>query len=184
MSVTVVGRRVKRMRRLVGVGLLASAFAPLVALLAVLKLDDFGRVSWLILIASFAAVLLLFAVLHSLSGIQLRSLQTTSVKRADERVLAFTSSYVVPLVVALFGGAKGSAVVATWVLVAVLAVIYVRAGLYHLNPTLAVLGFRLYEVTADNGAVTMLLTRRNHIPQHGSLECRYLGDDVAIQLKG
>ncbi|OBK92763.1 hypothetical protein A5645_22405 [Mycobacterium asiaticum] len=172
------------MRRLVGAGLLASAFTPLVALLAVLKFDDLGWVSWLILAASLAAVLLLFVVLRSLSRVQQRSVETTVVKRADERVLAFTSSYVVPLVVALFGGAKGSAVAAAWAMVAVLAMIYVRAGLYHLNPTLALLGFRLYEVTADNGVITMLLSRRNHIPQRGRLECHYLGDDVAIQLKG
>jgi hypothetical protein len=49
------------------------------------------------------------------------------------------------------------------VLVAVLALIYVRAGLYHLNPTLAIIGFRLYEVTAVNGAVTMLLTKSGYI---------------------
>jgi len=172
------------MKRVVGTGLLASAFAPLVALLAVLKLTDFGWVSWALLGACAAAVLLLALVLRSLSKIQPRSVETTSVRRADERVLAFTSGHVVPVVVALFGGAKGPAVAATWALVALLVVIYVRAGLYHLNPTLAVFGFRLYEVTATNGVVTMLLAKRNHIPQRGLLECRYLGEDVAIQLKG
>ncbi|MCV7078717.1 hypothetical protein [Mycobacterium szulgai] len=172
------------MKRVVGIGLLASAFAPLVALLAVLKLTDFGWVSWVILGASAAAVLLLAVVLRSLAKVQSRVVETTSVRRADERVLAFTSSYVVPLVVALFGGARGPAVAATWALVVLLVVIYVRAGLYHLNPALAVFGFRLYEVTATNGTVTMLLAKRNHIPQRGPLECRYLGDDVAIQLKG
>ena len=69
-------------------------------------------------------------------------------------------------------------------LVLLLVVIYVRAGMYHLNPTLAVLGYRLYKVTAASGAVTMLLTKTRHIPQQGVVQCRYLGDDVAIQLKG
>lgn len=182
--VSVAAPRVESMKRVVGVGLLASAFAPLVALLAVLKLTEFGWVSWALLGVCLAAVLLLAAVLRSLSKIQPRSIETASVRRADERVLAFTASNVVPVVVALLGGAKGPAVAATWALVALLVVIYVRAGLYHLNPTLAVLGFRLYEVTATNGSVTMLLARRKHIPQHGLLECRYLGDDVAIQPKG
>ena len=181
---SVVGRSVGHVKRVVGAGLLASAFAPLVALLAVLKLDEFGWVSWALLGACSAAVLLLAVVLRSLSKIQPRSIETTSVRRADERVLAFTASNVVPVVVALFGGAKGPAIAATWALVALLVVIYVRAGLYHLNPTLAVLGFRLYEVTATNGAVTMLLARRTHLPQRGLIECRYLADDVAIQPKG
>lgn len=77
-----------------GVGLLASASAPLVALLAVLKVHDLGWVSWVILVTCLAAILLLVFVLRSLAGIQARSVETTSVRRADERVLAFTSSYV------------------------------------------------------------------------------------------
>jgi hypothetical protein len=172
------------MTKIVGIGLLASAFAPLIALLAVLKLTQLGWVSWLILAVCLAAVVLLVVALRSLATIQLRSIETTSVRRADERVLGFTSSYVVPVVVALFGGSGAPTVAATSALVALLAVIYVRAGLYHLNPTLAVFGFRLYEVTATNGVVTMVLSRGNHIPQHGLLECRYFGDDVAFQLKG
>lgn len=85
--------------------------------------------------------------------------------------------------ITLLGESTAPTIAATSALVALLAVIYVRAGLYHLNPTLAVLGFRLYEVTAVNGVVTMLLTRSSHIAQHRPLECRYLGDDVAIQLR-
>ena len=167
-----------------GAGLLASAFAPLVGLLAVLRLDDLGWVGWVLLAASVLSVLLLAAVLRSLAGIQPRRVACVSVRRADERVLAFTSSYVVPVVVALFGGAGPAATVATAGLVGLLALIYVRAGLYHLNPTLAVAGFRLYELTAQNGTVTMLLTRSRHIAQHAELECRYLDQDVAIQLGG
>lgn len=172
------------MTRIVGFGLLTSAFAPLVALLAVLKLSDLGWIGWLILIGCLGSVLLLALVLRSLAGIQARTVESTSVRRADERVLAFASSYVVPVVVALFGGSRAPAIIATSALVALLAFIYVRAGMYHLNPTLAVLGFRLYEVTAVNGAVTMLLTKSTHIAQHGAVECRYLGEDVAIQLRG
>jgi hypothetical protein len=183
-AVTVVALTVDPMTRVVGVGLLASAFAPLVALLAVLRFNELGWVSWLILAACLTAIVLLVLVLRSLAVIQARSVESTSVRRADERVLAFTSSYLLPVVVALFGGSGAPTIVATSALVAILALIYVRAGLYHLNPTLAVLGFRLYEVTVVNGAVTMLLTRSRHIAQHGLVECRYLGEDVAIQLGG
>jgi hypothetical protein len=170
------------MTRVVGFGLLASAFAPLVALLAVLRIDALGWLGWAILGASIAVTFLLFLVLRSLAGIQTRSVDTTTVRREDERVLGFTSGYVVPVVVALYGASGPATVVATTALVVLLALIYVRAGLYHLNPVLAVLGFRLYAVTAVNGQVIMLLSRDRHIPQHGSLQCRYLGEDVAIQL--
>ncbi|MGW8815555.1 hypothetical protein [Gordonia terrae] len=172
------------MTRAPGIWLLGSAFAPLVALLAVLKLPELEWVGWAILGSCVLAEVLLYLSLRSLSRIQTDPITTTSVKRADERVLAFASSYIVPVVIALFGGSDATKVVGTTALVVLLALIYVRAGLYHLNPTLAVLGFRLYEVTAENGTITMLLSRTGHIPQRGQIECHYLGPDVAIQLKG
>jgi hypothetical protein len=172
------------MQRVTGFGLLASAFAPLVALLAVLRLSALGAAGWVVLALCAAAEVLLLLVLRSVAGIQSRSVQSRSVRRADERLLTFTSSYLVPVVVGLFGDSDRATVVATVAFVLLLAVIYVRAGLYHLNPTLALLGFRLYEVTAVSGVVTMLLTRQRRLPQEGEVVCRYLGDDVAIQLAG
>lgn len=163
---------------------MASAFAPLVTLLALLNLAELGRVGWAILAACALSELMLFLTLRSLAGIQTESITSASVKRADERVLAFASSYIVPVVIALFEGSDTNKIVGTVALVLFLALIYVRAGLYHLNPTLAAFGFRLYEVTLENGAATMLLSRSNRIPQRGRLECHYLGADVAIQLKG
>jgi len=171
------------MKRIMGTALLASAFAPLLALVAILKLPSLGWVSWAILAGCLLSLALLWLVLHSVAGLQSRPVESVEVRRADESVLAFTSSYVVPVVVALFGD-DIAALVATIALVLLLVVIYVRAGLYHLNPTLAVLGFRLYEVTATSGAATMMLSRSRHLPQQGVVECRYLGEDVAIQLKG
>jgi hypothetical protein len=167
--------------RTVGVGLLAAAFAPMVALLAVLRLDDLGRWGLVILAACVLAEALLYFVLRALRGIGTRTVESTSVRRADERVLAFTSGYVAPLVVAAFGKPQAPTIIATAALVVVLAVIYVRAGLYHLNPVLAMLGFRLYEVTIENGSVTLLLTHADHLAQAGPIRCQYLSDDTAIQ---
>jgi hypothetical protein len=171
------------MKGIVGGGLLASAFAPLLALIAILKLSTLGWVSWAILAGCLLSLVLLWLVLRSVAQLQPRPVESVEVRRADESVLGFTSSYIVPVVVALFSDDIAS-LVATIALVLLLVVIYVRAGLYHLNPTLAVVGFRLYQVTASGGTVSMVLSRSRHIPQRGVVECRYLSDDVAIQLKG
>lgn len=77
------------MTRVVGVGLLASAFAPLVALLAIIKLDELGWVGWLILSLCLGAVVLLTVVLRSLGGIQTRSVEASSVRRVDLAVKAW-----------------------------------------------------------------------------------------------
>lgn len=172
------------MKWLTGVGLLASAFAPLVAVLALVRINQLGWAGWVILGACVAAVLFLALVLASVAKIQERTVVSTSVRHADERVIAFTSSYVVPVVVAAFAPPEVPALIATLVLLVLMVIIYVRAGLYHLNPTLAVLGFRLYEVTTENGTVVMLLTRARHIPQRGNVPGRYLSENVVVQRGG
>ncbi|HML51355.1 MAG TPA: hypothetical protein PKD84_08095 [Propionicimonas sp.] len=171
------------MRKIVGIGLLASAFAPLLALIAVVKLSTLGWASWVILAGCLLSLVILWRVLRGVATLQSRPVESREVRRADESALAFTSSYIVPVVLAVFSDDAAS-LVATGSLILLLIVIYVRAGLYHLNPTLAVLGFRLYQVTATNGTITMLLSHVRYLPQEGVIECKYLSDDVAIQLKG
>lgn len=176
-----VSRKVVLMRRVTGLGLLVSAFAPLVAVLALVRLGQLGWVGWVILAGCVLAVVFLWLVLRSVSKLQERAVTSTSVRRADERVVAFTSSYVVPVVVAVFGAPGIPSLVATLGVLALMVVIYVRAGLYHLNPTLALVGYRLYEVTVDNGAVVMLLTRARHVSQRGEVRGQYLSEDIVVQ---
>lgn len=172
------------MAPIVGAGLLASAFAPLVLVLAMLRLGELGVWGWLLIGASLLSMLLLVGVLRTAARIQVHSVEVTAVRRADERVLSFTASYVVPAVVVLFGGKDWLTGLATGVLLVLLALIYVRGGLYHLNPTLAIAGYRLYELTERSGKHTMLLTRADHLPQQGHVIYRRLAADAAVQLRG
>ena len=169
------------MNRLVGVGLLASAFAPMVAVLAILKFHQLGHLAWLVLGICALAVLLLALVLRQVVGIQERTVAPKQVKRADDKVLAFVSSYLVPVDIAAFGKDDTVTLAGTAALVVLLAVIYVRGQMYHLNPTLAVAGYRLFEVTETNETVTLLLTRQTYLSQTQTIACRYIGDYVAIQ---
>src|SRR4051794_21209376 len=105
------------MNRIVGVGLLASAFAPLVALVAILRIDDLGLWGWAILGACALAEGLLYVVLRALQRIGTTAVGSTSVRHADERVRAFTSGYVTPVVVAAFGKAETPTIIATSALV-------------------------------------------------------------------
>lgn len=178
------GRIVVLMKWVTGIGLLASAYAPLVAVLTLMRLGQLGWIEWAILGACVLAVAFLSLVLRSVYRVQERSIVTVSVRHADERVVAFTSSYIVPIVVAGFAPSQTPALVATLVLLALMITIYVRAGLYHLNPTLAAIGFRLYEVTTETGTVVMLLARTGHIPQRGEVRVHYLSENVAIQRRG
>jgi Mn2+/Fe2+ NRAMP family transporter len=165
----------------VGLVLLASAFAPLVALLAVLRLPDLGWIAWLLIGLSVLAVGLLLLVLKALAGGQVRTIEAKEIKREDERVLRFMASYIVPLVVAAFGGAALPTLLGTAGVVLLLALLYVRGQMYHLNPVLSLLGYRLYEVKQPTNAIVMVLSRRRHLRHDEPIRCRFLTDDVAFE---
>ncbi len=170
-------------RSLVGGALLASAFSPLLAVMVLLA--ALGGEPWLtavLMAVALAPIGILALVLRALWRVQATRLRTTRVRARDLDVLGFVSSYVLPVAVALFAGETREDV-ASLLLLGLLAVVYVRAGLYHLNPALTLLGYRLYEVEQDNGAAVMVLTRERHLPQRGDLDARRLADGVLIQLE-
>lgn len=170
-------------RSLVGGALLASAFSPLLAVMVLLA--ALGGEPWLtavLMAVALAPIGVLALVLRALRRVQATRLRTTRVRARDLDVLGFVSSYVLPVAVALFAGETREDV-ASLLLLGLLAVVYVRAGLYHLNPALTMLGYRLYEVEQDNGAAVMVLTRARHLPQRGDLDARRLADGVLIQLE-
>jgi hypothetical protein len=163
--------------------LLASAFSPLLAVMVLLA--ALGGEPWLtavLMAVALAPIGVLALVLRALRRVQATRLRTTRVRARDLDVLGFVSSYVLPVAVALFAGETREDV-ASLLLLGLLAVVYVRAGLYHLNPALTMLGYRLYEVEQDNGAAVMVLTRARHLPQRGDLDARRLADGVLIQLE-
>lgn len=175
---------VRDVNRAVGLVLLASAFAPVVAVLAVVQSDSLGAWTAVIVALCLASVLFLLVVLRTTSRVQNKTLPREQVRRSDESVLAFTSAYLLPVAITVFAADNTLGLAGSSVIVLLLGVIYARGELYHLNPTLALLGFRLYEITDTSGVSTMVLSRAKHLKQKGDLDVQLLADYVAIQLRG
>lgn len=171
------------MRWFPGLGLLASAFAPLIAVLAVVRWADLGVWAWILLGLCALSLLWLWAILASTARLQVHVVRTRAVKSADENVMRFTYSYLVPVIVAVFAPPSLPSLVGEVMLVVLSAVIYVRGGLFHLNPTLSVLGWRTCEVTAASGEPFWLLTRAGHLPQQGEVAVRRLSASVAFHVR-
>lgn len=169
------------MKHLAGIGLLASAFAPVVAIVAALRLPQLGGWGVVVIAGCALAVGMLALSLRQLRGVQEETITTKAVKHADEKVLAFAASHIVPIVVAVFMTDSPQASLAGALSVlGLLGIIYVRGGLFHLNPVLAVVGFRLYEVTASNGALSFVLGKVDHLPQSGALRVHRYSSEVAF----
>lgn len=170
-------------RSLVGGALLASAFSPLLAVMVlIVQPSDELWLTVVFVALALTPIPLLLLVLRALGRVQRTRVHTREVRSRDQDVIGFVSAYVLPLAAVILAGDGSYGDAATLLLLGFLALVYIRGGLYHLNPTFTLLGYRLYEVVQVNGAAVMVLTRAHHLPQEGELDARRLADGVLIQL--
>jgi hypothetical protein len=168
---------------LIGIGLLASAFSPLLVALALL-VQPLPGLGWNIFLAAalaLPAVLLALVLRASATLPPQRLTARTSVPR-DIDTIGFVASYLAPIAIALFVP-DAPQLVAMVIMLALLMVVYVGAELFYLNPLLACCGFRLYQVVDDQTGVTVaVLTRRRGLGAGGIVNAQLMAPNTYIEL--
>lgn len=82
---------------------------------------------------------------HRMKGSTLGPIEITEIHNANNDILAFVGTYFLPLV--SFSLAEHwQHLLVLFILFVVIGVIYVRADIYYTNPTLLLLGFRVYRI--------------------------------------
>lgn len=149
------------MTALVQALLFLSSYSPLFCVFALL--DTFGR-GWPTIVCLGLAVIglvmlpVLFLVDRRTAG---RPLKIQSLSSRDSDVLAYVASYLVPF--ASFATASHRQRAAVILFVVLIAVLYVRLQLFYVNPLLALVGYRVYQIATEGGNSVILLTRRRFI---------------------
>lgn len=84
-----------------------------------------------------------------LTGTQQPSIKILKISSKQSDPLAFLASYFVPLV--SFQLNIPSHEIVLVLLFIIIGAMYVKGGLFHMNPTLLLLGFKMYDVEYDHG---------------------------------
>lgn len=106
--------------------------------------------------------LLLFSVLcyfhfrYLIAGAQDGPLRIVSIEDKNAEHLVFLATYVVPLVG--FGLDNVRQMINLGITLCILGALYVRTNLFYANPTLALLGFRIFNVMFDDGPAILIAT--------------------------
>ena len=143
----------------VRLGLLAGAYSPLMVLLAVLGIWD---QRWL-RVGLFSAGLLSFlSCLYWLRvWVPRRAGIPEKIYRAKPRegeALKFFASYVIPFFIAV--SASSASRWGLLVYLAILLALYLQGDLYFTNPVIGLMGYRLFEVSREDGGYLLVLTRQ------------------------
>jgi MFS family permease len=168
---------------LIGAGLLASAFSPLLVALALL-VQPLPGLGWNILLAAVLALptVLLGLVLRAASTLPPERVTARTATPRDIDTIGLVASYLAPIAIALFAP-DAPRLVAMAIMLVLLMVVYVGAELFYLNPLLACCGFRLYQVIDDQTGVTVaVLTRRRGLGAGGVVDGQLIAPNTYIEL--
>jgi hypothetical protein len=152
-----------------------SSYAPLFGVFALLQ--SFGAPWTPVCIAlAIAGPILLAGILGLvlLSAPQDLGVSTSATRDSD--AVAYVATYLVPF--AAIAATTLRAQLALGFFVILIAVLYVRAGLFYVNPLLAVFGYRLFQVVTPGSATVVLIARRAFLPSGGVLHARRLSGYV------
>lgn len=140
------------------------------------------------IIPLISAALLLIGTLftkvfnYSIAGSAKTYIKIKSIKNKSYEHLTFLTTYIIPLI--CFDLTEIRYAVILLILLSVIAVIYVKTDMYYANPTLAVLGFRLYEATVilrdgEEYEDIIFITREN-INKESNIVYRKIDENIMI----
>lgn len=163
--------------------LFVSSYAPMLLLFGVLDTFGIEPLRWALIVlgaASLGLLPIMFFVAKKNGNP--RTLQLTEAKPKDIEMLAFFASYVVPFTTVAPGNATR-----TWGLIVFLVLtagIYLRNGLYYLNPIIALLGFKVFDVKIEGGTSALMITRRKYVEQTQAIAVVRLEQRLYLDVSG
>lgn len=162
-------------------GLLAGAYSPLMVLLAALGTWE---QRWL-RVALFGAGLLSFLLCTYWLRVWVpqRGGVPEKIYRAKPRegeALKYFASYVIPFFIA--ATAPSASRWGLLVYLAILVVLYLQGDLYFTNPVIGLMGYRLFEVTREDGGYLLVLTRHWQLTPETVVRLVSLGGYVHVDV--
>ena len=98
----------------------------------------------------------------------------------DNDALTYFATYLVPFVAVQAHSTRDR--LALLLFLATIGVLYVRSALFYVNPLLALVGYRSFEVETEKGRPLVLLTRRSFMRQAEQVAAAQVSDYVFVEL--
>lgn len=157
--------------------LFLSSYAPLFGVFALLQSFGSGWPTPVCVAIAIASPVMLGGLLAYVRGVVgKQDLTVTTATSRDGDALAYVATYLVPFAAVSATTPREQGALALFLVL--IAVIYVRAGLFYVNPLLAIVGYRLFQIGTPKGASVVLIARRSYLPSGVVLKARRLSDYV------
>ena len=164
-------------RAYVKTSLLLSAYAPLALIFAVRLESKDHPVKAIAFVGLFIAATLNLVLMFRITRSQPEDYHVKGVESGSAELAAFVATYLLPFVLA--GDVTNLDLVAYAIYMLIVAIISLRGDYLHLNPLLAICGFRLYTVTTGMDRKRLTLSRER-IREGDLIEARDLSTGTIL----
>jgi hypothetical protein len=158
-----------------------SSMSPLLVVFALL--DTWGKGAATIICVAVAVIscLGLLVIFRSAATLAPAFLRPSATRRRDGDAIAYVVTYFVPFLTVPADTPRKAA--ALGILVALIGTFYIRGELYHWNPLLALLGYRVIEVDTPSGDSVSIITKRRRIQAGREFAAIPLADNIYWERK-
>lgn len=161
--------------------LFISSYSPLFAIFGFLYLR---KCPWAALVAFLVAALGLLGLLGFLAHARTQKAPETLMVKCftarDEQSMSYIVSYIIPFL--SISTSTWEQQVALLCFFLMIGVLYVNSNMLHINPTMNLLGFHLYEITTDKGSTHSLIARRRFCGAE-TIEAASVGEHLYVEAK-
>jgi hypothetical protein len=161
--------------------LFTSSFAPLLVIFALLNTFGSGWPSVACLIVAGASVVGLFGFLRLAQRLAVVRPTASSAQARDQDIVGYVVTYLLPF--ASLGASSWRERLAIVLFIALVGVLYLRAGLHYVNPLLALARYRLFEVELKTGRSVIVISPRRYIRPGEELPLRALSETIFIEAR-
>jgi hypothetical protein len=161
--------------------LFLSSYFPLAMIFAAQFFwSGYTALAWISIGIGLAGVLGVILLLSSARRLQPHSVVVKSSTRIDSEAMSYIVSYLLPFII-LPSCDTGSGI-GLGIFLVMLCVLYVNSGMIHINPTLNLVGWHVYDVTLDNDDSCTLVTR-GRVQRGMGIKVVDLDDNIYLEVK-
>jgi hypothetical protein len=159
--------------------LFLSSFSPLFVVFGLLDSFGAGVPSYACYAVAACSALFLLVSLRLWGTLNVTRVKVTRARQRDADAIAYVATYIVPF--ATLGTDSWKSRSALLLFLVLVAVLYVRAHLFYVNPLLSLIGYRLFEAETESGRVMLVISKRDYIRGNSEIDVRTLSDYIFLQ---
>jgi hypothetical protein len=161
--------------------LFLSSYFPLTMIFAAqLFWKDYRGLAWLSVGFGVAGILGVILLLWPSTKLQPHSIRVKSWARRDSEAMSYIVTYLLPFVA--LPTIDGGGGIGLGIFLFMLCVLYVNSGMIHINPTLNLAGWHIYEVVLENDDSYTLITRCR-VRKGREIKVIDLDDNIYLEVK-